>query len=625
MNPNTRNYLTVTAGYWAFTITDGAIRMLVVLYFHQLGYSPFEVAMLFLFYEIFGIITNLVGGWLGARIGLNLTMNIGMGLQVAALLMLTVPDPWLSVVYVMAAQALSGIAKDLNKMSAKATVKTLTGDGAQSKLFKYVAVLTGSKNALKGAGFFVGAALLQAVGFRNALYFLAGGLFLVMVVTIALLPSGVGKLKEKAKFTQVFSNTPAINWLSAARFFLFGARDVWFVVALPVFLYDVLGWEYGSVGAFLALWVIGYGIVQAGAPTLIRPNKQGHGPGGRTAVLGALVLALIPAGIALGLTYGPGLAPELATTLTDAIGADLAWLAAASPADIQGAVLIGGLMLFGLVFAINSAVHSYLILAYADSDKVALNVGFYYMANAGGRLAGTVLSGLIYQLQGLEGCLWWSTGFVLAAALLSLWLPRVPQAPRAATLPAAPLQPNLVDAEAVIEPTRLAELYAPISGRIQGCSVREGDAVTAGQVLLRIVPTQADAAEHGIQAPWDGAVARVHVRVEGREVAAQTLLLELFDPNSLVLRFSVDGSRASGLAIGQRVQAHFDGALDSPIELALTRAWPALEPETGRRVLEARLPAQAGFAIGMTAQVRVEPAVGAKPPASATLTEAMST
>ncbi|NBC14598.1 MAG: MFS transporter, partial [Gammaproteobacteria bacterium] len=243
------HYLTVTAGYWAFTITDGAIRMLVVLYFHQLGYSPFEVAMLFLFYEVFGIITNLVGGWLGARIGLNLTMHIGMGLQVAALLMLTVPDPWLSVVYVMAAQALSGIAKDLNKMSAKATVKTLTGEGAraESKLFRYVAVLTGSKNALKGAGFFVGAALLQAFGFRDALFTLAGGLFLVMVVTVILLPSGVGKMKQKAPFTQVFSNTPAINWLSAARFFLFGARDVWFVVALPVYLYSVLNWEYTAV------------------------------------------------------------------------------------------------------------------------------------------------------------------------------------------------------------------------------------------------------------------------------------------------------------------------------------------------------------------------------------------
>jgi predicted MFS family arabinose efflux permease len=440
------NYLTVTAGYWAFTITDGAIRMLVVLYFHQLGYSPFEVAMLFLFYEVFGIVTNLVGGWLGARIGLNLTMHIGMGLQVFALLMLTVPDPWLSVVYVMAAQALSGIAKDLNKMSAKATVKTLTGDGpaGESKLFKYVAVLTGSKNALKGAGFFVGAALLQWIGFRGALFVLAGVLFAVLVVTALLLPSGVGKLKEKVKFTQVFSNTPAINWLSAARFFLFGARDVWFVVALPVFLYDVLAWSFTEVGGFLALWVIGYGLVQAGAPVLLRRRAAAGesaknmmaGPGGGTARAWALVLALIPAGIALGMVQGPPLVPQLADWFADLTGADMGWLAAASAAQVQGTVLIAGLVLFGIVFAINSAVHSYLILAYSDFRKVSMNVGFYYMANAGGRLAGTVLSGLVYQTQGLTGCLWWSAGFVLAALLLSLPLPPVPRS--AAAKAAAP-------------------------------------------------------------------------------------------------------------------------------------------------------------------------------------------
>jgi MFS family permease len=430
MSAATRNYLTVTAGYWAFTITDGAIRMLVVLYFHQLGYSPLEVAMLFLFYEVFGIVTNLVGGWLGARIGLNLTMHLGMALQVAALLMLTVPDPWLSVAYVMAAQALSGIAKDLNKMSAKASVKSLTGQGAagESKLFKYVAVLTGSKNALKGTGFFVGAALLQWIGFRGALYVLAGMLLVVLVVTALLLPTGVGKLKEKAKFTQVFSNTAAVNWLSAARFFLFGARDVWFVVALPVFLYDVLGWSFMEVGGFLAFWVIGYGFVQAAAPVLLRRGRHGAGPGGGTARAWALVLALIPAGMALGMLHGPALAPQLAGWLADRSGLDIGWLAAAPAAEVQGAVLIAGLVLFGIVFAINSAVHSYLILAYSDFRKVSMNVGFYYMANAGGRLAGTVLSGLIYQTQGLTGCLWWSAGFVLAAFLLSLRLPAVPTA-----------------------------------------------------------------------------------------------------------------------------------------------------------------------------------------------------
>ena len=405
MDVTTRNYLTVTGGYWAFTITDGALRMLVVLYFHQLGYSPFQVAMLFLFYEVFGVVTNLVGGWLGARIGLNLTMHIGMLLQVVALLMLTVPDGWLSVAYVMLAQALSGIAKDLNKMSAKATVKSIvaengesdtgSGSGGNARLFRYVAVLTGSKNALKGGGFFFGAALLQWLGFRAALLCLALMLLVVLVITLLLLPSGVGRMKSRPRFSAVFSNTPAVNWLSAARFFLFGSRDVWFVVGLPVFLSGVLGWSFMQVGGFLALWVIGYGVVQASAPRLLRQGK--HGPGGRSALVWALLLVLLPVGMALALARD--------------------W----SPAP----VLVFGLLAFGVVFAINSALHSYLILAYSEADRVAMNVGFYYMANAGGRLAGTVLSGLVYQTQGLQGCLWWSAGMVAMAALLSLKLPVV--------------------------------------------------------------------------------------------------------------------------------------------------------------------------------------------------------
>ncbi|HHI93696.1 MAG TPA: organoarsenical effux MFS transporter ArsJ [Gammaproteobacteria bacterium] len=394
MQAELRNYLLISGGYWAFTLTDGAIRMLVVLYFHLLGYSPFEVAMLFLFYEFFGIVTNLLGGWLGARIGLNLTMHIGMGLQVLALLMLTVPEAWLNVAYVMFAQALSGIAKDLNKMSAKAGVKMLVppgNEGSGSRLFKWVAMLTGSKNALKGVGFFLGAVLLEFVGFRGALLILAGGLLLVLMFTAMVLPRGLGKPKASPKFSHLFSNTPAVNWLSAARFFLFGARDIWFVVGLPVFLFSVLGWQFSAVGAFFALWVIVYGIIQSCAPVILR----GHHPGGATARGWAFALVLIPVAIALALQQG--MEPSR--------------------------VIIIGLTVFGAVFAINSAVHSYLIVAWSEHDKVSMNVGFYYMANAGGRLTGTVLSGWIYQTQGLVGCLWWSASFVLMAALLSIRLP----------------------------------------------------------------------------------------------------------------------------------------------------------------------------------------------------------
>jgi len=399
METGLRNYLVITGAYWAFTLTDGAIHMLVVLHFHNLGFSPLTIAFLFLFYEVFGIITNGLGGWIASHIGLNRTMITGGFLQVFALSMLTVDPTWLSVPYVMTAMALSGIAKDLNKMSAKSSVKLVvpTGEGADTRLFKWVAILTGSKNTLKGAGFFLGGLLLYLIGFRWANASMAAVLFLVYLWVAWVLPSGMGVTKVKAKISQIFSKTREINILSGARYFLFGSRDVWFVVGLPVFLASVTGWNHIEVGSFLALWVVGYGFVQAAAPGLLRKGHGGRGPQGSSARNWAFLLAVFPAGIALALIYG----------LDPAIS------------------LIVGLAAFGAVFAINSAVHSYLILAYSDQDKVAMNVGFYYMANAAGRLTGTVLSGWVYQTHGLTGCLWWSTAFVLAAALISIKLPEI--------------------------------------------------------------------------------------------------------------------------------------------------------------------------------------------------------
>ncbi|MES9937896.1 MAG: organoarsenical effux MFS transporter ArsJ [Sedimenticola sp.] len=390
-----RNYLVITGAYWGFTVTDGAIRMLVVLYFHQLGYTPLDIAFLFLFYEFFGVVTNLVGGWIGSRVGLNFTLYAGMALQVVALSMLAVDPSWLSVGYVMFAQALSGIAKDLNKMSAKASVKLMLPEDAQGRLFKWVAVLTGSKNSLKGAGFFLGGFLLAGIGFQGALLVLAGGLFALMLLTMLLLPGSMGRSKAKAKFTQIFSKTAEINWLSAARFFLFGARDIWFVVGLPVFFVAELGWGHTAVGGYMALWVIGYGFIQALAPKLLRHSHHDQGPDGVTARLWVGALVVVTAVISAG--FYAGMEREL--------------------------LLIVGLALFGAVFAINSAVHSFLILKYSDQDKVAMNVGFYYMANAGGRLVGTMLSGGIYQLWGLQGCLVGSVIFLAMAFLLSLKLP----------------------------------------------------------------------------------------------------------------------------------------------------------------------------------------------------------
>ena len=395
MNTPIQQYMVVTASYWAFTLTDGALRMLVILYFHQLGYSPLEVASLFLLYEFCGVITNLIGGWLAARMGLNTSMHFGLALQIIALGMLLVEPSQLSVLYVMVAQAISGIAKDLNKMSAKSSIKLLVPNDAQGKLYQWVALLTGSKNTLKGVGFFLGAALLTSLGFRGAIATMAACLVIVLILSFLLLQKDLGKTKYKPKFTDIFSKSPAVNRLSAARFFLFGSRDIWFVIALPVFLQEHLHWNHTEVGTLLAAWVIGYGFVQSAAPFITGTHK-GKIPDGKTAMLWAILLAIMPLAIAGFLQQG--------------------WQA--------GSVLIIGLLAFGAIFAVNSAVHSYLIVAYAKEDGVSLDVGFYYMANALGRLVGTILSGWVYQSSGLIACLIVSAVFIIITSFISIALPR---------------------------------------------------------------------------------------------------------------------------------------------------------------------------------------------------------
>ena len=393
-----RNYALVTAGYWVFTVTDGALRMLVLLHFHELGYSPVAIAFLFLAYEFMGVLTNLVGGWVGARRGLNRTLVAGLVLQIVALVALTFESPswerWVSVTFVMAMQALSGIAKDLTKMSSKSAVKTVAGEGS---LFRLVALLTGSKNALKGVGFFVGAALLAWLRYDGALWAMSGALAVTAVALLVLLDEDIGRSKKKPPLRSIVSTSTAINRLSAARLFLFGARDIWFVVAVPVFLADELGWSDRGVGAFLALWVIGYGIVQSSAPRLLTR-------GGREVdeVASARHWALVLAGVSA------------------AIAALVAADVAVTPA------VVGGLIVFGVVFAMNSSLHSYLVLAYADDDSVSIDVGFYYSANAVGRLVGTLLSGVLYLWGELPAALWGSTAFVVLTWLLAQRLPPVP-------------------------------------------------------------------------------------------------------------------------------------------------------------------------------------------------------
>ena len=393
-----RNYALVTAGYWTFTLTDGALRMLVLLHFNELGYSAVSIAFLFLSYEFMGILTNLLGGWVGARRGLNRTLVAGLGLQIVALAALTAERPswpvWFAVTFVMAAQALSGVAKDLTKMSSKSAVKTVAGDGS---LFRLVAILTGSKNALKGVGFFLGAALLSWTGYDNALWFMAAALGVMVVVLLVFLNEDIGKSKKKPPLRSILSKSTSINRLSLARFFLFGSRDIWFVVALPVFLANDLGWSHQGVGGFLAVWVIGYGIVQSFTPRIL-------GRGGRTidevgaAQQWALVLGAVTTFIALAVAF------DVARTTA----------------------VVGGLIVFGVVFAVNSSLHSYLVLAYSDGDDVALDVGFYYSANAAGRFVGTLLSGVLYLWGGLALALFGSAAFVAITWLATLRLSPVP-------------------------------------------------------------------------------------------------------------------------------------------------------------------------------------------------------
>lgn len=387
-------YALVTLNYWVFTITDGALRMLVVLYFHTLGYTPLAIAFLFIFYEFFGIVTNLFGGFIATRIGLNRTMQIGALLQIVALGLLLVDSTYLSAAYVMVAQALSGIAKDLNKMSAKSSIKLLVKSDANQQLYRWVALLTGSKNALKGVGFFIGALLLASLDFRGAIAVLLLLLLAVFIPCLWLLTNNLGKTEYKAKFNDLLSKSTEVNRLSAARFFLFGARDIWFVIALPVFLQSELQWSHSAVGSLLAVWIIGYGIVQSIAP-MITHTQTPSAPAGRSAYYWALALSIIPL----------LLVATLQTTLPN------------------NYCIVIGLFIFGAVFAVNSSLHSYLIIAYAQKAGVSLDVGFYYMSNAAGRLAGTLLSGLVYQQWGFSACLIISSLLLGASAYIAAKLP----------------------------------------------------------------------------------------------------------------------------------------------------------------------------------------------------------
>ena len=381
-------YIAVTVAYWAFMLTDGALRMLVLLHFHTIGFSPVQLAYLFVLYEIAGMVTNLCAGWIAARFGLTSTLYAGLGLQVLALLAMAQLDPtWVvgaSVVYVMLVQGASGMAKDLAKMSSKSAVKLLAPSG-EGGLFRWVAILTGSKNMVKGLGFLLGASLLATLGFVWSMLGMAAILVVILLAILIAMPAGLPKGRKGVKFSEVFSKSANVNWLSAARVFLFGARDVWFVVGIPIYFYAVLsdGTTAGNrtafflIGTFMALWVILYGLIQANAPRILRAKTRPTDELIKVARGWAWRLAAVPA-ILTGVAIIAG-EPQLWLTIS----------------------LVTGLLIFGIFFAVNSSLHSYLILSFTKAERVTLDVGFYYMANAAGRLAGTLLSGLTYQICGL--------------------------------------------------------------------------------------------------------------------------------------------------------------------------------------------------------------------------------
>lgn len=393
------NYLIITASYWGFTLIDGALRMLVLFHFFTLGYSPFALAFLFLLYEAAGILANLGGGWLAVRFGIPRMLAVGQALQIAGLLMLSMLDPgWtaaMSVAWVVAAQGVAGLAKDFTKTASKSAIKATAAGGA-GQLFRWVAWFTGSKNAMKGVGFFLGGLLLDQIGFRPALWLMAGLLAAIFVTGVVSLPRGLGKARASRSVREMFAKSRGVNLLAAARILLFGARDVWFVVGLPVFLYAA-GWRFAEAAGFLAAWTIAYGGIQAIAPRFVRRSADGLTREVPAARFWSLLLVAIPLALA-GLLAVPDLSrPDR--------------------------VLVVGLSLFALPFAINSSLHSYLILAYAGSAKAAEDVGFYYAANAAGRLMGTALSGLLYQQGGMIACLTGSAAMLGACWAVTLLLP----------------------------------------------------------------------------------------------------------------------------------------------------------------------------------------------------------
>ena len=416
-----RNMYMSSIAYVVFTLTDGGARTIVLLHAHQLGFNAIEIALMFALYELMGVATNLAGGFFGSQHGLRFTVMLSLVLQLVGFTALActgtvfgeLKDATDSVRFeafwwIASCQALNGIAKDLMKLAGKSTPKLVTGPNENSKLFKLVAYLTGMKNSMKGLGYFVGGLLLAGTGYVGALAIMGGFIAILAPFSWIYLDSDLGIAKKRPKCSQVFNKNRNVNILSGARFFLFGSRDIWFEVAAPLFLAAApLDWSDGSVGGFMAGYTIIYGQFQALTATAFKTEKLKRNPNNRDVVILAMICAVLPAALG-GLLY----------VIRDHITA-------------TQVVLIMGVALYAIVFAANSSVHSFMIVLYSNRDKVAMDLGFYYMANAGGRLVGTVASGFVFyhtkSEYGLSVCLWISSAFLLGAALVSMLLDKPQQ------------------------------------------------------------------------------------------------------------------------------------------------------------------------------------------------------
>lgn len=444
-----------------FTITDGAIRIIVLLYANQIGLSPLDIAVLFTLYELMGVVTNLFGGVFASRFGLKASMFLSLFLQLLGLVLVVLVEPIFGdlehlamklpsnltclastrtvieegnmgkraevIVYITFCQALSGVAKDFMKISCKTIPKLVTKKDAdeESSLFKLYSIVTGLKNSFKGFGFIFGALLTNFLGFEIAVYVLVGIVVVIVPAVVWGIDKDAGKAREFPGFNlKIFKKPWNINVLSLARFFLFGSRDVWFEVAAPLFFRNIIGWTEFEVGLFIGGYVIVYGYFQTATakiykaknkdakktswrPSCLRGVPPVQHIGGWAVACAAEILLL---GIVLHFLYQEYIGQECAAQYGAAIAG----------------VLIVGFYAFGVIFAVNSAIHSYFIGLFSGGDKASMDIGFYYMANAMGRLVGTILSGYVYEVTrdefGLSICLWVSSLFMALAAVTSYFI-----------------------------------------------------------------------------------------------------------------------------------------------------------------------------------------------------------